>query len=285
MSEKQRCSFSKHGIIGIILIAIFWALNWALDGVRTHVLFFPLWLGYALTVDALVFRRKGTSLLTRSWARYIGLFLISAPSWWLFELINVRTQNWFYMGKQSFTSLEYAIFASFSFSTVIPAVFGTAELAGTFKWIRNLKACCRFGTKKSHITFVFILGWLMLAAMLMWPRYFFPFVWLSVYFIIEPVNVWLGHRSLFDKVKNGNWTPVVALWIGCLICGFFWEMWNYYAYPKWVYEVPFVDFLHIFEMPVVGYLGYIPFSMELFALYHLITSIIGHRDDHYIQLT
>ncbi len=285
MSKKQRYSFPKHGIIGIILIAIFWALNWGLDGVRTHVLFFPLWLGYALTVDALVFRRKGTSLLTRSLKRYIGLFLISAPSWWLFELINLRTQNWFYMGKQSFTSLEYVIFASFSFSTVIPAVFGTAELAGTFKWIRSLKSCCRIGTKNSHITFVFILGWLVLAAMLMWPRYFYPLVWLSVVFIIEPLNVWLGHRSLFDHLKNGNWKPVLALWIGCLICGFFWEMWNYYAYPKWIYEVPYVDFLHIFEMPIVGYLGYIPFSMELFALYHFVTSIIGHRDDSYIQLT
>ena len=53
------------------------------------------------------------------------------------------------------------------------------------------------------------------------------------------------------------------------MCGFFWEMWNYYAYPKWTYQVPFVDFLHIFEMPLLGFLGYLPFSMELFDLYHL----------------
>lgn len=38
-----------------------------LPGLRTTtVLFFPLWLGYILTVDALVLRQRGTSLLTRS---------------------------------------------------------------------------------------------------------------------------------------------------------------------------------------------------------------------------
>jgi len=37
------------------LVAVFWILNWSLSGLRTHWGFFPLWLGYALTVDALVF--------------------------------------------------------------------------------------------------------------------------------------------------------------------------------------------------------------------------------------
>ena len=30
-----------------------WPLNWGLEGMRSHVGFFPLWLGYCLTVDAL----------------------------------------------------------------------------------------------------------------------------------------------------------------------------------------------------------------------------------------
>jgi len=67
---------------------------------------------------------------------------------------------------------------------------------------------------------------------------------------------------------------VLVLWAGCLICGFFWEMWNFYSYPKWVYQVPFADFLHIFDMPLLGYGGHIPFSLELFALYHLIIGVL-----------
>ena len=78
--------------------------------------------------------------------------------------------------------------------------------------------------------------------------------------------MWLGNRSLLQYTSKGDWRPVLALWFGCLICSFFWEMWNFYSFPKWVYRVPFVNFLHIFEMPMLGYLGYLPFSLELFEI-------------------
>ena len=51
-------------------------------------------------------------------------------------------------------------------------------------------------------------------------------------------------------------------------------MWNFYSYPKWIYHVPFVGFWHVFEMPILGYTGYLPFALELFALYHLILRLI-----------
>ncbi len=62
-------------------------------------------------------------------------------------------------------------------------------------------------------------------------------------------------------------------------------MWNFYAYPKWVYQVPYADFLRIFDMPLLGYGGQIPFSMELFALYHLAAGLLkpGKVQD-YIRL-
>jgi len=114
--SMQTCRrFATQGWIGLLLIAVFWPLNWLLPGLRTHVLFFPLWLGYALAVDGLVFLRKGTSLLTRSRARFVGLFLVSAPAWWLFEGLNSRAQNWHYVGRELFTAPGYFVLASFSF--------------------------------------------------------------------------------------------------------------------------------------------------------------------------
>ena len=78
---------------------------------------------------------------------------------------------------------------------------------------------------------------------------------------------------------------MVSLALGCLLCGFFWEMWNFYGYPKWIYNTPGVDFLYVFEMPLPGYLGYIPFSFELFAFYHLMTrSGLKNEQEYYIQL-
>ena len=276
-----KVKFPLHGWVGIILVILFWLLNWKLDGLRTHLLFFPLWFGYALTIDALVYLRKGSSLLSRSLKKYVSLFFISAPAWWLFELLNLRTQNWLYDGKQFFSDWEYAIYATLSFSTVIPAVFGTAELVSTFKWIKEIKFDRQIEPTNKFLILHLVTGLIMLALVMIFPTIFFVLIWLSVFFILEPVNVRLGFNSIYDYLKNGNWKPVFSLWIGCLICGFFWEFWNYYSYPRWVYDIHFANFWHIFEMPVLGYLGYIPFSLELFTIYHL---IMGKRNS-YLNLT
>jgi len=277
-----------HGWLGLALVVIFWALNWSFSefDLRTHWTFFPLWLGYCLTVDALVCRRKGSSMLTRRPLAYVVLFFVSAPGWWLFELLNLRTQNWFYKGTESFTHFQYGLLASLSFSTVMPAVFGTAELVSTFGWLRRMGRGPTVAPNRPTLIVMFALGVLMLASLLLWPLYCFPFLWASVYLILEPVNVLLKNRSLLDYTSRRDWRPVAALSVGCLICGFFWEMWNFYSYPKWIYHVPFVDFWRIFEMPLLGYGGYIVFAWELFALYHLVTGVFKREDQVYlIQLS
>jgi hypothetical protein len=62
----------------------------------------------------------------------------------------------------------------------------------------------------------------------------------------------------------------MALWLGGLLCGFFWEMWNLHSYPKWIYHVPYDGFWKVFEMPILGYLGYLPFAMELYLMAQLV---------------
>ena len=281
---EPRRTLPKQGWVGIALVLAAWPLNWLLPGMRTSWLFFPLWLGFALTVDGLVYLRKGTSLLTRSWRRYVGLFLVSAPAWWLFEAINLRTQNWHYQGVEQFTPLAYFLLASLDFSSVIPAVFGMAELMGSFDFIRRMRPWIMIRDDRRTTLAFFTAGWMMLALLLVWPLYFFPFVWISVYFITEPLNVWLGNRSLAEGTRRGDWRPVVSLFLGVLVTGFFWEMWNYYAYPKWIYSVPGVGVLHVFEMPLLGYGGYLPFALELYALYHFVMGLFGHRRTNYVDL-
>ncbi|HXF85747.1 MAG TPA: hypothetical protein VNK49_10215 [Anaerolineales bacterium] len=276
--------FPLHGWLGLLLAGLFWILNWTLPGPRTHWGFFPMWLGYCLTVDALVYWRTGTSLLTRGWRKYIGLFILSSPVWWLFELLNLRTQNWTYLGVEHFSPLQYAFWTTLSFTTVMPAVFGSAELIASFHFIRRFTQGPVIGTDKRKIFLFFIIGWLMLALLLTFPQIFFPFIWLSLYFIVEPVNVWLGYRSLVDWTKQGDWRPVLSLWLGVLLTAFFWEMWNYFSYPKWVYYLPWGDWFPLFEMPLLGYLGYLPFALELFALYHFMTGLLGRKSDDYLRL-
>jgi hypothetical protein len=281
---REGLTFPLHGWLGSGLVILFWILNWTLTGARTHWGFFPLWLGYCLTIDGLVYWRTGTSLLTRSPRKYVGLFLVSAPLWWIFELLNVRTQNWTYLGIEIFTPFEYAFWTTLSFTTVIPAVFGSAELFASFDFVKRLPRGLVMGTNQRTTQLFFILGWLMLALMLIWPRIFFPCIWLSLYFILEPINFWMGNRSLADWTQNGDWRPVLSLWLGVLLTAFFWEMWNYLSYPKWIYHVPWGDWLRVFEMPLLGYGGYLPFALELYALYHWVSGLLGAKKTGYVKV-
>ncbi|MGD8306973.1 MAG: hypothetical protein PVF17_09985 [Ignavibacteria bacterium] len=269
-NNNSKRIFPFYGYVGVMMIVIFWYLNWNFEGLRTHILFFPLWLGYILTVDAITFYRKDTSIIKQNLKLFILLFIISAPAWWLFELINLRIQNWFYDGKQFFTDIEYALLCTLSFSTVMPAVFCTAKLVATFKWINKFQITVKT-EREPKLNTIFLIGIVLLALALILPGYFYYFEWLAVYLIIEPINYRSKNNTLLKFILKGDWRPVIALSVGALICGFFWEMWNYYSYPKWVYNTPMVNFLHIFEMPLLGYVGYVPFAWELFALFSLIS--------------
>jgi hypothetical protein len=252
--------------LGLILLTICWPLNWKLPGVRTAFLFFPLWLGYILAIDWLVQLRTGSSIWLRSRKQFLLLFVASAPVWWLFELINWRTGNWEYLGADVFSPFEYHLLCTICFSVVMPAVFETAELAGSFRWLQRSAFGPRIASGPSLNVTLLLTGLSMLAALLVWPKYFYPFTWISLVLILEPGNLWLGRQSLLATLQRGDWRKVLSLGLGALICGFFWELWNYYSFPKWVYHTPGADFLHIFEMPLPGYAGYIPFALELESL-------------------
>ena len=148
----------------------------------------------------------------------------------------------------------------------MPAVFETAELVRTFRWTERFVNGPRLVPTRSFAIGLFLAGLAMLALTLLWPKYFYPLIWGAVFLILEPLNIALGRQHLFTWLKDGDWRPVISLSVGALICGFFWEMWNYFSYPKWIYHTPGANFLHIFQMPLLGYGGYVPFAWELFAL-------------------
>jgi len=265
-STRSPALLARQGWFGLLLLAVCWPLNWTLPGMRTAYLFFPLWLGYILVVDALVLARAGTSLWTRSRRDFVLLFVASAPVWWLFEMVNWRTGNWEYLSTRTLTPLEYYTLCTLSFSTVMPAVFETAELVRTFRWMEIFASRKPVTpTRKLHLGLLFT-GMAMLTLTLFWPKVCYPFVWISLALIFEPLNRRLGRRHLLEWLQRGDWRPVLALSLGALVCGFFWEMWNYWSWPKWVYHTPGAGFLHLFEMPLLGYGGYVPFALELFGL-------------------
>jgi len=93
-------------------------------------------------------------------------------------------------------------------------------------------------------------------AVLLWPNEAFPFVWVAPILILEPIAYYNGVPCILLEVKRGHFLPLVAITTSTLINGFWWECWNFYSDPKWIYTIPYVGFWKIFEMPALGYLGY-----------------------------
>ncbi len=245
---------------------------WARVGPLAHYSFFPLWLGFILVVDAATEARSGTSLWRRGGVPFALLFAISAPFWWYFERLNVRVGNWHYRTHRPYETGEYIFWASLAFSTVVPAVLAVADLLGTGDW--GLGAAEK--GKQEHLPrlswraagMIVAFGVVTLALSLLAPRYFFPFLWLSLFIILDPINSASGGDSIIGRLRAGAWRGVVLLMLAGLICGFFWEMWNSRSLPQWYYTVPYVGFGKVFEMPILGYSGYLPFALEIFAVYH-----------------
>jgi len=273
----MRYRLPAHAWIGLALVAVAWPCNWFLRGPRTHLLFFPLWLGYVLAVDGLVARRTGSSILKRSPRGFALLFIASIPVWWLFEALNQRLGNWEYVGRELFSDLEFAVLASISFSTVIPAVFETADLWRSMRWTDRFRDRSALRAATRVRLGAITLGLAMLALLLLFPRVCYPLTWLALLFIADPIAHTLGRPSILGHLERGDRRPLVILPLGAITCGFFWEMWNALSYPKWIYHTPGVEFAHGFEMPLLGYFGYLPFGLELYPMAGLLLGALLFR--------
>ena len=273
----QRYLLPYRGLLGLLLIAIAWPLSQQIS----QNLFFPLWLGFILLVDGLVLRRTGTSLAVRSPKIMVVMFIVASPYWWAFEGINEITQNWVYVTSTEEDSggLVGVIEASLSYSTVIPAVFEVSELIGSFGFIKRFARLPSLVLSRPQIILAGVFGLGSLVTMLIWPTYLFPITWLCLFFIFDPINNLAGRPSIISQVKNGDYRTVVAFALGALVCGFFWEMWNRDASVSWEYNIGYLDFARIFQMPLLGYGGYLPFGLETYAMFHFVAGLLGWSSD------
>ncbi|MDA1128785.1 MAG: hypothetical protein O2913_08810 [Chloroflexi bacterium] len=280
----QRYLLPYRGLLGLLIICIAWALSWIQDGgVGENNTFFPLWLGFILMIDGVVLRRTGTSLLVRS-PRIVALMFVAAiPYWWTFEVINQITQNWIYIGPDNRTLFDF-MSASLSFSVVIPAVFEVSEFIGSFNFIKRFAGLPAFALSRRQISLLAVFGILSLAAMLLWPTYLFPITWLCLFFIFDPINNLRGRPSILSHVSKGDWRLVVMFALGALVCGFFWEMWNNTTSVSWEYDFAYLDFGRVFQMPIMGYGGYLPFGLETYAVFHFLAGLIGWSSDSHVPL-
>lgn len=253
------------GGCGLVLNLVSWTCAWGRFewlGVLKEHMFFPLWLGYILVVDGLVYRRTGSSWLSKRTGAFIVLFPASALSWWYFEFVNRFIQNWYYAGVEHYSAFGYILLATLSFSTVFPAIFETRDFLFSFRWFQMAyRNGPKWKTPPSPVLPAFMItGVLGFVALGYYPVPLFALTWLLPLAILAPALALAGIISPFNALKKGDYTELFVLAWAALVCGFFWEMWNFYSMPKWHYTVPYVQALHVFEMPLAGFAGYLPFG-------------------------
>ncbi|HEY7122943.1 MAG TPA: hypothetical protein VH540_03230 [Ktedonobacterales bacterium] len=273
--------FPTYGYIAGAVNLTVWFFAWSRIDPWYRYSFFALWFSFILFVDALVKARRGTSLLTRAPAKFAQLFVFSTLFWWLFEAFNIPVQNWHYVMDQPYTALQFNLIATLNFTTVLPAVMEIAEFWTSFPRLRPRMPASFIGERASEktITRLIALGVACVILPCVFPRQTFILIWLSLALVLDPINNLIGRKSALAHLKARDWRFLLVLPLSGLTCGFFWEMWNSQSLPKWQYTIPYVGFGKVFEMPILGYTGYLPFALELFAMYQFLLAFFGQRDD------
>jgi len=225
------------------------------------------WWPFIVMLESAMFLVRGYSRLYDAPGEFAELIPLSVTVWLVFEAFNFRLENWQYLNLPENLLLRWGGYF-LSYATVLPALFVTKRL---FEFMGlweegGVKVLKRPG--RLHALLV-ALGAACLILPLVWPRYFFPLVWGGFIFLLEPLLSKRGGRSLLTMWAQGSLRQFKQLLLAGLVCGGLWEMWNFWAGAKWVYTVPFVGFLKVFEMPVLGFLGFPPFAVTCFVLYNL----------------
>lgn len=237
--------------------------------------FTPLqWWAYIFLADAIVWGRQKKSLITDRPAEFGIMLVLSNLCWLVYEWYNFALHNWYYAGLSSQVWQRFVGYST-SFASIFPGIFITADLLESFGLFRDRNPRPR---KLSHVFLAAsFLGGLSCAVFpILFPSpYVFGLVWIAYFFLLEPVNYWMKSSSIYDDLEAGKWQRFWLLLAAGAVCGGLWEFWNYWAHAKWIYTVPFTRNIKYFEMPLLGFLGFPPFALECFSMYHFTRRLLG----------
>lgn len=195
--------------------------------------------------------------------RFAALCAASTLLWLAYEVLNFRLGNWHYIGVPRETALRWTAYAA-SFATVLPGLSVARRLI-EFTGLWEDARCKPWTRAARNGPALVATGLICLALSMLWPQWFFALVWAPAPLLLEP---WLrarGGRSLLRDLALGRPRHVYTTLLAGLVCGGLWECWNFWAGAKWFYTVPLVGNLKLFEMPVLGFIGFPPFALGCYG--------------------
>jgi hypothetical protein len=265
--RHRRAALPLYAWAGLAILATAGTLLWQHD-YWVSIFFTPIaWTGYILFADGAVRTVRGRSRLHDSPREFFLMAALSIPLWLIFEGYNLRLQNWEYIGMPLSLGLDL-LGTGWAFATITPGILETADLVESFGWFGRTKPL-QF-SRATEARFM-IFGALCLVLPLVLPQhvaaYLFALVWVGFVFLLDPMNRRLGLPSLTGDLAAGEPNRFWSLFVAGWTCGWLWEFWNYWAAAKWHYIFPIMQEHKIFEMPALGYLGFLAFALEVFVMY------------------
>ena len=221
------------------------------------------WWCYVLAVDAANHRLAGRSLLRDEPRRFAALAAVSVVLWTAFEAFNLRLGNWYYVMDHPVRAARYAG-GVVAFATVLPAILETDELLARLRLPRSARVP-PLAWSRGRSAVAVLVGVASLALPLAWPDLFFALTWVALAALVEPFNRRHAARSFLRELERGDAAPLARVLLAGLACGGLWETWNQWARVKWIYTVPGFESLKVFEMPLLGFLGFPPFAVGCVA--------------------
>jgi hypothetical protein len=270
----MKMTFPFHGIIGIALLFLSEIFLFKKVDPFYSAFYCFAWWSYILIIDAVIYRLKGNSLILTRTKEFFLMIPWSLFIWLIFEAANLSLENWYYINLPDSTVerwLGYAI----AYGTVLPGLFETTELLETLGLFKHSRIRKTVFTGEGHFI-LSLLGMLWLLSSVNIPEYFFPFIWVGFILLLDPISYRFGGRSLLKDMEEGNPRKVYLLLTAGLICGLLWEFWNFWAFSKWIYTVPFFEKAKGFEMPLLGFLGFPPFAVQAYVMYNTV-SLFRHK--------
>ncbi len=276
MREDTRLNRSQVLMFGVLVALVWLVTSFVLMSIQVEPFatefYLFAWFGLIFLLDSLIRRSEGSSLVLRCGGRFLLLVLWSAACWFFFELLNFRLENWYYVFVSDDDKVRL-IGTFLAFGTVFPGIFWIdhyLDIRGIATHLRGP----RLAFSAARLSSMQVAGVLLLALSMLFPQYCFALVWVGPILIVAPMNYRRGGNNLLRQLSAGFYGPAVRLLLAGLVAGLFWEFFNYWARAKWIYTVPFFDDLKLFEMPLVGFLGFPPFAIECAEIYRL---LVWHR--------
>jgi hypothetical protein len=252
-------------VVSIAAILAAWMLLLLqIDPVPTWFYVFA-WYPTLILLDAIGSRLDGRP--TMLWrGPMIYAFLWSPAVWFFFEVANFRLNNWYYVSLPNAPWERWSGIV-LSFATVVPAVLLAERLldaAGVFRRGRGPIVMIR----SWELTTATAAGLAMGVLSLTYPRLFFPLIWGAVFLIIDPLVFRVQRSSsLLGDISRGYWGRIGRLMLGGVGIGLLWESYNFWARGKWIYTVPWLEEVKLFEMPPFGFVGFPVFTLEAWSMY------------------